>query len=240
MEKLGSRKWLKVCMVIFAVTLSFYIGGCGNNNGNSPAFNIQGGWFIYDATNGISGEQGPSLFQFTTSDTTLGGTTSQGIALTGTTTDTGVSFVWTGSDGATYTYNGTVGADGVTMQGAWSNTSNQSGTWVALIDQAPSVNIAPSPTSPTSWVLTTGGPQGTIDVTFTQSGNSLTITTPQGVQNPPGTISFLDLAFFVIGSDGATYTYVGTVTASANSLATAMSGTWTNTNGLSGTWSAAL
>jgi hypothetical protein len=238
MERFGSRRWLKVCTLFIVGALLMFLVGCGSKQ-NTPAFNIAGGWFIYDATNTIQGEQGPNLFQFFTSDTTLTGTTSQGIGLTGTTTDQGVSFSWFVSDGATYTYNGTVGANGATMQGTWSNTKNQSGTWIGLINSAPSVNIATSPTSPTSWVLTTGGPQGTIDVSFTQSGNSISITTPQGLQNPPGTSSFLNLAFFVIGRDGATYTYVGTVTQSANSLATAMSGTWTNTNGQTGAWSAA-
>lgn len=227
MEKITVKEWLKICLLFSLLGLPVFLSGCGAKQ-NSPAFNIAGSWFIYDATNTIAGEQGPSLFQFTTSDTTLSGTTSQGIVLTGTTTDTGVSFSWVGSDGATYTYGGTVGNGGETMQGTWSNTSGQSGTWIGLIDVAPSVTI------PGSWVLTTGGPQGTINVTFTQSGNGLTITTPQGEQNPPGTISFLNLAFFVIGSDGATYTYVGTVTSAANS----MSGTWTNTNGQSGSWSA--
>lgn len=230
MEKLGSRKWLKVCTLFIVGVLLLFLGGCGKNNGNSPAFNIQGSWFIYDATNTIQGEQGPGLFQFITSDTTLSGTTSQGLGLTGTTNDTGVSFTWIGIDGATYTYTGTVGTNGATMQGTWSNTSNQSGTWIGLLNTAPSVNIIPG-----AWVLTTGGPQGTIDVTFTQSNNSITLTTPQGLQNTLGTISFFDIAFFAIGSDGATYTYFGTVTSAANS----MSGTWTSTTGASGTWSAA-
>jgi hypothetical protein len=208
--------------------LPLFLSGCGTSSSSLPAYNIAGQWFVYDATKGISGEQGASLYTLTTSDTTIGGTTPQGLPLSGSISDVNVSFSWVGSDGATYTYAGTVGNGGGTMQGAWSNTSGQTGTWDALIDVAPSAVVSGA------WNITTSGPQGTIPVTFTQSGNGITATTPQGQQSPPGTISYLNIAFFAIGSDGATYTYIGT----ANSAANAMSGTWTNTSGQSGTWSA--
>lgn len=228
MERFGSRKWMKGCALLIVLVLPLFVGGCGSSK-NSPIFNIAGQWYMYVATNGIAGEQGPGLFLFYTSDTTLSGTTSQGSGFTGTTTDTGVSFSWVGSDGATYTYDGTVGTNGGTMQGTWSNTSKQSGTWIGLINNAPSVTI---PTG--SWVLTTSGAQGTMDVSFVQSVNSVSITTPKGIQNPPGTISLFNIVFFVAGTDGSTYTYNGTVTSATAS----MSGSWTSTNGQSGTWSA--
>jgi len=228
MEKITAKGWLKICSFFFLLSLPVFLGGCGSSSTSEPAFNIAGSWFIYDATNSIAGEQGPNIFNFTTSDTTIGGTTSQGQVITGTTSDVNVSFSWVGSDGAKYTYDGKVGNNGETMSGTWSNASGQNGTWLGSIDVAPSVTI------PGSWVITTSGSQGTIAATFTQSGNGITITTQQGQQSPPGTISYLNLVFFALGSDGATYTYTGTVNSSADS----MSGTWTNTNGQSGTWSA--
>jgi len=228
MQKLGASKWLMVCLLFLIVTSPLFLSGCGTSSSSLPAYNIAGQWFFYDATNGIPGEQGALLYTLTTSDTTIGGTTPQGLSLSGSISDVDVSFSWVGTDGATYTYAGTVGTGGGTMQGTWSNTSGQKGTWVALINVAPSVVISGA------WSITTGGPQGTILVTFTQVGNGLTATTPQGQQSPPGTISYLNIVFFAIGSDGYTYTYIGTT----NSAVTAMSGTWTNTNGQSGTWSA--
>lgn len=228
MQKLVASKWLTVCLLFLILTLPLFLSGCGTSSSSLPAYNIAGQWFFYDATNGIPGEQGASLYTLTTSDTTIGGTTPQGQALSGSISDVNVSFSWVGSDGATYIYTGTVGTGGGTMQGTWSNTSGQTGTWDALIDVAPSVVISGT------WSIITNGPQGTIPVTLTQSGNGITATTPQGQQSPPGTISYLNLAFFAIGSDGATYTYTGTVNTAAN----AMSGTWANTNGQSGTWSA--
>lgn len=228
MQKLTTSKWLTACLLFLILTLPLFLSGCGTSSSSLPAYNIAGQWFVYDATKGIPGEQGASLYTLTTSDTTIGGTTPQGQVLSGSISDVNVSFSWVGSDGATYIYAGTVGTGGGTMQGTWSNTSGQTGTWDALIDVAPSVVISGT------WSITTSGPQGTIPVTLTQSGNGITATTPQGQQSPPGTISFLNIAFFAIGSDGATYTYTGT----ANSAANAMSGTWANTNGQSGTWSA--
>lgn len=240
MEKLGSRKWLKVCTLFIVGVLLLFLGGCGKNNGNSPAFNIAAAWYIYniEVINGTPGGQ-ESPFTFTTSNTTLNGATSQGMLFTGTTNDTGVNFSGTDTTGVTYTYNGTVGANGTTMQGSLSISPNIQGTWVGIINLGvPTVAI---PTS--SWALATGGTLGTIDVTFTQSNNSITLTTQQGQQFPLGSIAsgggINNLAFVVNGSDGATYLFVGTVTSSANSLATAMSGTWTSTTGASGTWSAA-
>jgi hypothetical protein len=230
MQKLAASKWLTVCLPFLILILPLFLSGCGTSSSSLPAYNIAGQWFFYDATNGISGEQRATTnLVLTTSDTTIGGTSPQSTTVSGSISDVNISFSWVGSDGVTtYTYAGTVGTGGGTMQGTWSNTIGQTGTWDALIDVAPSVVISGA------WSITTSGPQGTIPVTFTQSGNSLTATTPQGQQSPPGTISYLNIAFFATGSDGATYTYIGT----ANSAANAMSGTWTNTNGQSGTWSA--
>ena len=228
MKKITAKGWQKICFFFFLLSLQSFLGGCGGSKTALPAFNVAGSWFIYDATNGIAGEQGPSGFNFTTSDTKLGGTNSQGQVISGNVNDTTVGFSWLGSDGATYTYGGTVGGSGGTMQGTWQNSNGQNGTWLALINAAPSVNIQGS------WVLTTSGPQGIIAVTFAQSGNGITITTPEGQQTPPGSISYQNLAFFAVGSDEATYTYTGTVNSAANSI----SGTWTNTAGQSGIWSA--
>ena len=156
MEKIMTKGWLKICFFFFLLSLPVFIGGCGLINSSTPTFNIAGYWFIYDAATGTAGEQGPNLFNFTMSNSDVGGTTSQGQAITGTSTDVNISFSWVGSDEATYTYSGTVGPDGGTMQGTWSNTNGQSGSWVGLVDAAPSATIQGS------WVLTTSGPQGTI------------------------------------------------------------------------------
>ena len=131
MEKSTAKGLLKICFFFFLLSLSVFIGGCGGGSKVSePTFNIAGSWFIYDATNSIAGEQGPNLFNFTTSDTTLGGTTSQGQVISGTTSDN-VSFSWVGSDGFTYAYIGTVNSTANSMSGTWTNTNGKSGTWSA-------------------------------------------------------------------------------------------------------------
>lgn len=66
--------------------------------------------------------------------------------------------------------------------------------------------------------------------TFTQSGSTLTGTTPQG-QSITGTVNGSDITFTWVGVDSFTYTYSGTIQGGG-----IMSGTWTATNGQSGTW----
>jgi hypothetical protein len=82
----------------------------------------------------------------------------------------------------------------------------------------------------------TAGDQGPDLFTFTQtdaSSNNLTGTTSQS-QLLSGNVSGLNISFSWVGSDGATYNYTGVISADAFT----MSGTWTSTNGLSGTWHA--
>lgn len=126
--------WLKFFPLLFVITLPLLLNACGGGS-SSPTFNISGNWNISFATNGTSGERGPFLFNFVQSDTDLAGTTSQNQPITGTVSDTAVtfSFPWTKSDGATYTYTytGTEGPDGTTMSGTWTNNNGQAGTWSA-------------------------------------------------------------------------------------------------------------
>jgi hypothetical protein len=79
----------------------------------------------------------------------------------------------------------------------------------------------------------TPGEQGPNLFTFTTSGNTIGGATFQG-QAVSGTLNGLDIQFhFVDTSDGATNTSTGTVAAADGST---MTGTWTKTNGQSGTW----
>jgi hypothetical protein len=124
---------LRLCTLLLVMALLLLFISCGGSS--SPTFDISGNWNVSFATNGTGGEQGPFLFNFVQSDTTLGGTTSQNEPITGTINDTSVSFSfsWTGTDGATYSYDytGTVGPDGTTMSGTWTNNNGQAGTWNA-------------------------------------------------------------------------------------------------------------
>ncbi len=88
-------------------------------------------------------------------------------------------------------------------------------------------------TGSTNVFHTTSGTPGELgpDVfTFTQSGNTLTGTTPQG-QAITGTVNSSDIMFTWVGADSVTYTYNGTISGGG-----IMSGTWTATSGQSGTW----
>lgn len=234
MQKQATSDWLKVCLVLFVITLPLFLGSCGGS-ATDAIFNTSGSWFIYHTTAGAVGEQGPDLFTFTQSNSNsnnLSGTTSQSQALTGNVSGLDISFSWMGSDAATYNYTGVISANGSTMSGTWTNTGGHSGTWHAIVSASPSANIAGS------WniMLTTvgtSGQQGPYLFTFTQSGNGVSGTTSQG-QQLIGTVSILSITFSWTGNDGATNVYTGTITAAA----TTMSGTWTSTNGQSGTWSA--
>jgi len=82
----------------------------------------------------------------------------------------------------------------------------------------------------------TAGEQGPNTFSFTQSdasSNNLTGTTSQS-QAITGNVSDLNISFSWVGSDSATYTYTGVISGDGFT----MSGTWTNTSGLSGTWHA--
>jgi hypothetical protein len=231
MQKLATSKWLKVCLLFFVVTLFLFLGGCGSSK-PLPVWNITGSWYTYYATTGTPGEQGPNLFTFTQTEDSLSGTTSQNQQITGTVSGLDITFSWVGSDGATNTSTGKVSADGATMSGTWTSSKGQSGTWHAIPNTSPKVNIAGNWNT---YQTTTGTPgeQGPDLFTFTQSGNGLSGTTSQG-QQITGTISGLSITFFWTGSDGATYTSTGTVSADG----VTMSGTWTGSNGQSGTWRA--
>lgn len=94
----------------------------------APTGNITGNWNIV-TMGGTSGQQG--LFVFTQSGNGIAGTTSQGLPITGIISSLTITFSWTGSDGATNIYTGTVSANGTTMSGTWTNTNGQSATWSA-------------------------------------------------------------------------------------------------------------
>jgi hypothetical protein len=118
------------------------------------------------------------------------------------------------------------------MAGTWTGSNGQSGTWHAIIRLTPSVNITGN------WQIiyaTNGisGEQGPNNFTFSQSGNGISGTTSQG-QQIIGCVSHLTITFSWAGGDGATYIYTGSVNVDGKT----MSGTWINTNGQSGTWSA--
>jgi hypothetical protein len=82
----------------------------------------------------------------------------------------------------------------------------------------------------------TAGAQGPNLFTFTVTTNNITGVTSQG-QVITGQITGLDISFSFVDSDGATNTSTGTVSADDGST---MSGTWTKSNGQSGTWEAVI
>jgi len=238
MERLGSRKWLKVCVLICVVAIPLFVGGCGSGN-SEPAFNITGNWNIFTTTTGTIGEAGPNLFSFTTSTNTLSGTTSQGQVITGTVSDLNVSFSWVGSDGATNSYTGVVSANGTTIAGTWTSTNGQSGTWNAIIISTTTRSFPPIVNIAGNWnaFLTTNGTpgeQGPDVVTFTQSGNGVGGTT-QDRQITGSIMSSSITSILFFWNDGAANSaFTGIVSTDGNS----MSGTWTDTGGHSGTWRA--
>ena len=80
----------------------------------------------------------------------------------------------------------------------------------------------------------TPGVQAPAPFSFIQSDTYLSGTTAQG-QTFSGVINGVHITFSWIGSDRSVTTYVGTINSNA-----IMSGTWKNSNGTSGTWSAII
>lgn len=230
---------MKICVAFFAINIVLFIGGCGGKT--DPTFNIAGSWYIFHTTDVAKGEQGPDLFAFAQTDNDLTGTAPTGESITGSVSGLDVSFSWTTSVGGTNVtknYSGEVSTDGTTISGTWSDSSNNRGTWNAIIKLNPLGNIQGV------WNLTepAGGVGGVQGFSFiqAQSGNDLAGSqTAQGdVEAITGIVTNPDIMFFWLGSDGTLYMFTGILNNVNNGVASEMSGTWTATNGQSGSWSA--
>ncbi len=236
MARIGSGRWLKVCMLIFVVALVSLVAGCGSGN-NEPAFNITGNWDVFTTTDGTMGEQGPNLFIFNTSSSALSGTTPQGTFLTGSVNDLNVSFSFVGSDGSTNNYSGTVSSNGTTIAGTWNSTNGQKGTWNAIIISSTNASFPPSVNIAGSWnaFMTTDGipgEQGPDVVTFTQSGNNIAGTEQDRQIIGAMMSSNITSIIFFLNDGTSNFAFTGIVSSDGNS----MSGTWTNTSGKTGAW----
>jgi hypothetical protein len=224
-------KWLEYSIAFFALSLIFILGGCGGKT--EPTFNISGSWYVFHTTDGTVGEEGLGLFSFTQSDNDLSGSVvTTGEPISGSVSGLDISFSWTESaTGVRNDYSGKVSTDGTTMSGTWSDSNGQNGTWSAIIQLTPIGDIQGD------WNLSApvAGVEG---FTLVQSTNDLTgSVTSQGDQTT-GIISNPDIFFFWTGSDGVTNTFVGTVSSVSDGIAYSMSGTWSDSSGGSGSWSA--
>ena len=228
MKKGASVVVLRICLVFLGLSTMIFLSGCGSGKPDAT-WNIAGGWYLYHDTAGTSGEQGPDLFSFSQSDNDLSGTTGQGESFTGSITGTDVKFSWTASDQTSYTYTGTVGS-GI-MAGTWDSSNGQAGTWRAVVNLAPVVNVEGSwNVFPTVTGSTEQGPEV---FSFLQSGNSIS-GTASGGETITGNIGSLYIIFTWTSEGGTTHICTGTVSADSST----MSGTWTSPGGQSGSWRA--
>lgn len=236
MQKSIISKWLKVCWVLIVLTFPLLFSGCGTSSNSLPIFNVAGQWNIFTSTAGTAGVQGPNLFTFATSENDLSGTTSGGQQLSGNVTQLSISFSWTLTDGTIFTYSGNISAsDGATMLGRWTSNKGQSGTWAGVItNPTSSVNVTGTWDTFTTDLSKAGSiEQGPFSITLTQPTNTFSGISADG-QQIAGAISRFDIVFLEAVSDGSTRTFSGVVTSGG----TGMSGTWTSTNGSSGSWRA--
>ncbi len=236
MQRLYTRKRPRFCLLLTLSVLLLGLSGCGSTS-NLPSFDLNGTtWFMYKTVNGSAGELESDPFSFTQSsgDNNFTGSTPppNSLSLSGSINGKAITFSWI--DGSTtYTFGGSFNADGSLMSGNWTSTTNGQttpmGTWNAVINLAPSVDITGS------WNLT-NSTSGIYQFTYAAAttGNNITGTTPDGLPII-GRIGSFTVFFSWVASDGSTtLMYTGT----ADVAATSMSGTWTDTNGNSGTWSA--
>jgi hypothetical protein len=223
---------LKVCVSFLVLALPLFLNGCGSGDSSLPVFNVTGTWYMFHATSGAAGEEGPDLFTFTQTDNDLAGQTSQGEALTGNTSKLDISFSWTTSDGTLYTYVGAVSANGFTMTGTWNNSIQQSGTWAGIYNTPPLVDVGGTWDIFLTDLSQTGTTEeGPFPATLAQTDNAVSGTASEG-QQITGAVSRLSILLFETGSDGVTYTLIGSLNSAGNS----MTGSWTATNGQSGIW----
>lgn len=234
MRECSMRKCLRNALL--CLVLALVINSCATSN--EPLFNLNGSsFYVFHSVNGTTGVLGPDLFLFNQSSNEISGTTPDGLAFAGTVTGLNISWSWVGSDSFTYTYSGTLSADGNTMSGIWSNTNAQTGKFNAIIQVAPPVNISGK------WnVFQTpaGAPQeGPNLYVFTQSGYTLTGTTQLDIPIL-GNIGAEDVLFYWTGSDEVTYFYTGIITSNPSSptVVSGISGTYSGSNGQVGTWTA--
>lgn len=212
--------------------LVLLVGGGCNQSTSSPPWNITGGWYVYHDVNGVSGEQGPDIFTFTTVQSSLSGTTPAARNLTGSVNELAVNFHWTEADGTILTYDGQIANDGKTISGTWSTSAGQGGTWHALVEAGTQSAVGGT------WnVVTTtngiAGEQGPATFVLKHDLNTLTGTSGDG-SAITGNTSLMKILFTWVRRDGAAIVSIGDV-AIGNAT---MSGTWSGSGGQSGTWRA--
>ncbi len=204
-----------------------------------------GSWYMFYTMTGKTTAQNNSLFSFSQSNNNLTGTVpTTGESLTGFLSGSDVSFSWTSgatstNSGVKYVYGGNVSSDGTVMSGIWTDSSGDSGIW-SSIKQLPVLASVSG-----SWNLSTPV-EGVQGFTFAQSStdeHDLTGSLTNAQVGPVvGAVGNPFIIFFWTGTDGTTiYSFMGTIDSGTinSGAATVMSGTWTATNGQSGSWSAA-
>ncbi|HAM52721.1 MAG TPA: hypothetical protein DCP92_19250 [Nitrospiraceae bacterium] len=235
MQKLTISEWIKNCLLFFVVTFSLVLTGCSSTS-SLPTFNVTGSWFIYTTVTGTPGVEGPEIFTFTQAESTVSGSTPLALAVSGNVSGVNIVFSWTGTDGYLNTYAGIVNGEG-SMAGSWASTNGTSGIWSGIIETVPSSTVVEG--SWTLYYVTAGlpGVQGPFLFEFTQSVNSIAGTGSVGGQpiTVIGSVGNLTVLFYWTDSDGFSHIFTGQV-----GLNGTMSGTWTSTNGLLGTWSGSV
>lgn len=244
--QIATKEWLKIGMIFFVVALPLFVVNCAGKN--DQTFNIAGTWSLFritppvtatDTTQATPADEQMDTFTFTTSDKDVQGSTSSGEAITGSVSETDISFATTGTNGLRRDYAGKLSSEGATMAGTWTSTDasgvQTSGTWSAVVHGIPTFNVTGN------WNLDepAGGIEGATGFNFNQptdkpndlSGSTLPVTDPN--ISLKGAVGALDVMFFWENSDGVFVTLTGKINGGNT-----MSGTWTATDGQSGTWSA--
>ncbi|MGD0887501.1 MAG: hypothetical protein ABSA46_21875 [Thermodesulfovibrionales bacterium] len=236
MKKLAISRWLKVCLIFFVVTLPLCFTGCASTN-SLASYNVEGYWSLYSIASTSQGTVSGPLYPliFTQSESTLSGTTVTGEGLSGSVNNVTINFSWTGAvDGIVNTYTGTINAN-ATISGSWARSDGTTGTWYAII-YTPPADIQGT------WQLSATPLGMPVNLTFTLNATYAGISSPSWFSITPasgvlpglgvGTVSNQSI-LFPFSDNGVTYIFIGSVTVNGT-----MSGTWTGTNGQSGTWSA--
>ncbi len=154
MQKLTAGKWLRVCLLFFAVTLPLFLSGClGAGNVTLASGDISGTWSMAVTPTGGSAQTADVKITQTANSTTISVT---GTILGQTVTDAqgtndGQKVTFTGTVGTTTnTFDGTINTEGTTMSGTYTQSGNSAGSWTATKTSADfTISCTPTAVTPT-------------------------------------------------------------------------------------------
>jgi hypothetical protein len=227
MKKFTTTQLINISLILFAMTLPLFLGGCLGAGTPTALVNISGSWNLSTLT---------GTWTFNQIGTTISGQTPSGTEqITGTIVGLNINFSFTDTNGNTDSYTGTVSSDGTTMSGTYT-VGTTSAPWDGTLSGSTGASISTGNWSVTD--IPTGGTAGTpFTVFLSQSGSTIKGNFPTTSTGQPATEG-TSVTGTVSGTSSITFSFIDTGSIiSSNSIS---NGTYTINDAAAGTWSATL